>query len=141
MRMPDVIMDRPFEVLVGFLCVQSGIVMAIFGIAPVSVTATLPAILIHIWGSVLALGGSLLLSGIYARYVREKFLLGLLIERAGYYPLVSGTLAYSAIIIYRAGLDGAFPSMTYLVFATICALRYHRVSTMLRHLRRLERDG
>jgi hypothetical protein len=140
MKIPDALLDRPFEVLVGFLCLEAGLMMAITGISTNAVTALLPVILIRVWGLTLALGGGLLLSGVYLRYFRNKFIEGLLVERAGYYPLISGTLCYSVIIIMQAGWTGTFPAFTYIVFAAVCALRYTRVNQMIQQLRRLEQD-
>lgn len=141
MRIPEAIVDHPFEILVGFLCLETGLGMLLIGFAPSSATALLPEVLIRVWGLVLALGGTLLLSGIFLRYSKDKFMLGLLVERAGYYPLISGTLAYSVIILVRAGIAGMFPMLTYLVFAAICAIRHRQINYTVRQLRRLERNG
>ena len=117
------------------LCVESGPPMLLIGLAPSSALDALPSWLIRVWGLTLTLGGALVLTGIGLRYVKEKYVVGSLIERAGYAPLVSGTLVFAVIIELRTGLKGLLPIMTYVAFAGASALRYRQIGKTLERIR------
>jgi hypothetical protein len=135
------IAERPMEFFIGFLCLLSGLPMAILGVAPDSATHYMPAYLIRLWGLGLTLGGGCVVAGILIRYSKERFFIGLMVERSGYWPLITGTTVFSIVIIFRAGWDGLFPILTYVAFAVVCWLRQRQIYRLVHRVTKLTSEN
>jgi hypothetical protein len=131
------ISDRPMEFLIGLLCAQGGITMALLNLSPPSIQNFMPIWMVNLWGATLTLGGVLVLIGILMRYRNDKFVLGLLTERSGYWPLMCGSSIFAIAIIFQAGLRGLFPALTYVTFAGFCTIRHTQISGLVKRLTKL----
>lgn len=128
LRAVDRIMsEMPFEVLITFLCLATGLPMAV-GIlpSPASLIRVLPGWSIQCWGAMLSMGGLLTFVGLGLSHATKhrKFIEGLYIEGAGMLILGAGTLVFGLTIAAAAGWRALFGMLVYFVMAASCFFRF-----------------
>lgn len=119
-----------FELLWALACALTGLPLAFGVVTPQSIHAHLPTPVRIVWGLSLALGGSVVISGILIRYYSPKrLLLALQLERSGLMMLGTSILAYSIAIWLYAGLgSGAFGILIYMAFTLACLSRIRSIN-------------
>jgi hypothetical protein len=136
MRMPRV--PDAFELLIAWLCLGTGLPMALGAPAPMSLQRALPHWLINCWGGTLFLGGLLIVVGIGLRHRHPstaRLATGLRVEVAGLMPLAAGSAVFGIVIAAAGGWRGMFAAGTYVMFAVACLLRSVEVRDAERGLR------
>lgn len=103
---------EPFKLLLAFMCVVSGIPLALHGAAPTTVQAALPPWLVLLWGCELALGGLLTLGGTLGG--------AWWIERTGLAFLGAASTVYGLILLFTAWPAGALVASIILGLGVAC---------------------
>lgn len=131
---------HPFELLFGVLAVCAGTALTLGAVAPVSLNATLPALLVRIWGATQLLAGVLIVTGILLRYWRPaRLVVGWRLERAGLVPLAAAIAVYGIAALAYAGPRAIYPVSLYAAFAVGCLTRARAIARMERRV--LERGA
>jgi hypothetical protein len=112
---PAPLLGNPFEVLIGALCVFSGLPSLLNGPRPTSIEALLPPGVARVWGAELVIGGLLIVVGVLTRRHR--------IERAGLFQLGPAAIAYGLAIMFVLGWSGAVAGAVLAAFGTACLAR------------------
>lgn len=123
---------HPHQVLVAAVLVAAGLPVIVGGPRPGSLAAALPAVLLAIWGTVLVVGGLLVLA---AAVVRSA-LTALYLERAADLPLAVMCVVYGGSVWIAAGPRGWTAAVITLGFAAAFGWRGWQVRHSLRDLRR-----
>lgn len=130
--------EMPFEVLIVFLCLFSGLPMAL-GIlpSPGSLIRTLPTWGIRLWGATLSIGGFMAIIGLVMSHVdrRRRFIEGMYIEGGGLLMIGAGALVFGLCILVAAGWPAAFSILIYGVMAASCFFRFRTVRRTVRKMR------
>jgi len=141
-RMPrwlqGVMMEDQFKVFLAVLCALSGVpLLAGKYPAPTSLEASLPHLLIRLWGATLAFGGGLVIAGILIRHAKERrwFLEGLMIESAGLLPLGAAALVLAITAVFAVGVGATFGASIYVMFAAACCARTWAIRRIVKQLR------
>lgn len=119
--------EAPFEVLFMILCLLSGIPLALGALPPPnSLTATLPPLLIRLWGLTLAIGGGITLTGLIMAhlYRQRRFVEGLIIEGGGLVALGSAVFVFALAIIVVNGTAAVFGISVYFMLTASCFARW-----------------
>lgn len=130
--------EHPFELLFGLLAFAGGTVLTLGFVTPASLNASLPGLVVRVWGAMQLMAGALIVAGIILRYWRPAFVLvGLRLERAGLWPLAAACTVYGVVALGYAGLRAVYPAAVLLAFAAGCVARARSVarieSTIRRH--------
>lgn len=113
-RTLDVLGLAPFEAMLAVVGIISG-ATTLLGAAPPSLSETLPAAMVAVWGVALLVGSPLILAGIIAQQLR--------VEQAGLVLLAATTLIYGAAIVVVQPAAATTAAATYLLYAAACLLR------------------
>lgn len=114
---PLPLLQHPFEVFLGGLCVLSGLPLVLATQPdPASLTATLPWWIVKAWGIELTLGGALIVLGVIWPRMRYA-------ERAGLTLLAPAAGLYALAIFVNVGRSGLVAASIVLAFALACLLR------------------
>lgn len=133
--------EHPFELVLGFVALLSGVALTAGAGPPASINATLPHLVVLAWGAIQVLAGVLIIAGIVIRYLRPALLIvGFRLERAGLWPLAAAATVYGVAGLGYAGLPALYPVGTLLAVAAACAARAAAVSRLERTIRKHQGD-
>lgn len=117
-RLPEGIVEQPFEILIGYLCLSVGLPLLIGGAAatPNSIDDLLAAWLVKAWSVALLFGGLLTVAGKTRNWQR--------IERAGLLLLAAATVIYGGALVGQFQLQASLAAGTYFVTSAFCVIRF-----------------
>lgn len=119
--LPEGLVDQPFEVLIGYLCITAGIPLLLGGASatPNSIDDLLPPLLVTGWALALLVGGLLTATGKTVGWYR--------FERAGLALLAGGTVVYGIALVGQFAAQAYLAAGTYFVTTAFCVVRYWSV--------------
>ena len=132
--------EHPFELLFGLLAILAGAALSAGVIAPTSINASLPELVVRAWGGTQLLAGMLMVSGIVLPYIRPPLLLlGLRLERGGLWPLSGAAAVYGLVALAFAGGRAAYTAGVLVAVMVACVSRARAVArlerTIIKHSR------
>lgn len=124
-RLPDGLLNSPFEWLVAFMCLFSGFLSVVAGAESASVESLLPEVIFRIWGVLLLIGGASLLIGIASSKQIGSMLVitRVAIYRLGLRLLALSTFVYCVCLAVYAGLGGVAAATLPVAFILACIIR------------------
>lgn len=114
---------HPFETYLLTLAAVSGIPLLFGQVNSGSIEAALPPVMVAFWGSMLVLGSSLALVGLYWR---GRPATGLLMERSGLVGVGGSSLIYAVVLIPN-GFQGLFSACVTAGFGLACFTQARRI--------------
>lgn len=121
---------HPFEVCVLAASVLVGIALALSGVSPKSVAASMPGVVQTLWHGLLITGGMIGLCGVFAPV---KLVARLGVEAAGVVILGSATTMYSIALFAISGMQALAAGSFVVAIASAC---WGRAYQILRDIRR-----
>lgn len=141
-KKPGPLSEHPFELLFGLLAFLAGLALTLGAVAPTSLNATLPVIVVRAWGVSQLLAGTFMVVGIVIRYWRPAlFVYGLRVERAGLVPLSAACAVYGIVAIGYAGVRALYPAGVLAAVAIACLARTRAVAHLEQTIRRHSAGG
>lgn len=133
----DALAEHPFELFFGVFFVLAGGALAFGDIAPTSVNALLPEVVVRLWGGLQLMAGLLIVIGFALRHGRpDLFLLSLRIERPGQAAMSVALIVYAVTATMYAGSRASYAVGFYVVLALACGARAYATLRMERRIRR-----
>jgi hypothetical protein len=129
--LPKAILQKPFSLLLGFMCAVSGPTY-IFGNQAGSAGKFLPIVLTKSWGFCLTIGGILLVIGILRTNP--------LIQRAGLSLLAPTALVYAIILVVYVGITSIFSATIIVAFSLACAIEDYTIKIATNSIRQVFKD-
>jgi len=120
-------LSHPFELLIAFLCVVSGIPLMLGFHLSNSTAEVLPFTLQILWGVLLFIGGALSILGLVRFHMSpeaRRQILALRIEQSGWIMVATALFVFGFILFTLNASGAGFVLLTYTAFIAACVLRY-----------------
>lgn len=130
------LMENPFELVFGLAAFLSGSALVLGAVAPTSLNATLPPVVVWAWGAIQGMAGLLILVGLIIRHLRPRLLiLGFRLERAGLWPFAAAAGVYGIAALGYAGPKALYPVGVLVAVSAACVARALAIARLERTIR------
>jgi uncharacterized membrane protein YidH (DUF202 family) len=121
------VLSHPFELLIAFLCVVTGIPLMLGVHLSNSTAEVLPFTLQILWGVLLFIGGALAMLGLVRFHTSpeaRRQILALRIEQSGWIMVATALFVFGFILVTLNASGAGFVLLTYAAFIAACVCRY-----------------